>query len=468
MRSSLALIAAIVLALVIAAISQTRAQAPDRLLIDSVHLVDPETGVVTRDRALVIEDGRLADILPAGAALEARERIDGAGRYVTPGLWDSHVHALGDVEDALDRVLPMFIAYGVTHVRDMASNLDRLQTVRAAIAEDSSRIAPTMLAAGPLLIEQEVRWYGDIQRAVGGPGAPEQAVEELAGAGVDFLKAYTGLSAESYAAVMAAADARGLPVDGHVPDSMGLIGVIDAGQRTIEHLDISAFLSCAGGPDGAFGNHIAIRFSVGMEAHMRNLAAFWDAFDWRTCGPALERFGARGGALTPTLSMEMRERGMIPEGALNRLSAGSRDWCLQGLEEIDAAPEEVRAAAYAALRGALLRVKAAGVTLLAGTDTPNHCIIAGLGLAAELELLAQAGLSPLEVLQSATANPARLFGAPGGVERGAPADFILLDANPLEDVTAYRAPSGVYTQGRWFDDAALEALREAGRTDQGE
>ena len=466
MRSSLVILAAILLALLLNAATRTQEERSDRLIIDRVHLVDPLTGAVTRNQALVIEAGRIARIAPSGEVSELGPRVDGAGRYVTPGLWDSHVHALGDVEDALDRVLPLFVAYGVTHVRDMASNLDRLQAVRERIAEDPGQIAPQILAAGPLLIEQEVRWYGDIQRAVGEAGSAEAVVSELAEAGVDFIKAYTGLSAPSYAALIKAAETQGLAVDGHVPDSMGLIGVIDAGQRTIEHLDISAFLSCAGGPEGPFGDHLAVRFTVGMEAHMRGLADFMDAFDWESCGPALERFGARGGALTPTLSMEMRERALIPDGALDRLSAGSRDWCMQGLEEIDAVPAPVRQQAYDALARTLMRLKAAGVTMLAGTDAPNHCIIAGLGLSAELERLSEAGLSPLEVLRAATVNPARTFGERSGVEAGAPADLVLLDVNPLEDVTAYRAPSGVYTQGRWFDEAALEMLREAGRVDQ--
>jgi len=467
MRLALIIFAAVILASIIALAARPTpaAESADLLVVDSVHIIDAQTGEIARDQAILINDGVITAIEAAGASTDGARRIDGAGRYVIPGLWDSHVHSTGSVEDALGRTLPLFVAHGVTHVRDMASNLDRLTTVRAAIANDPGQIAPRILAGGPLLIEAEVRWYGDIQRAIGEPGEPQAAVAELADAGVDFLKAYTGLSADSYTALMSAAAERDLPVDGHVPDSMGLVGVVNAGQRTIEHMDFSAFLTCAGGPDGPFGDHIAVRFSVGMEAYMRLIPSFWQAIDWESCGPALERLAARGGALTPTLSMEMRERAMIPDASLESLSDSSRAWCLQGLEEIDAVPVAVRDAAYAAMREAFLRIKATGVTMLAGADAPNHCIVPGISLAIELERMGEAGLSPLKVLQTATINPARVFGVPTGIAVGARADFVLLDANPLEDITAYRAPSAVFTQNRYLNAADLEALRAAGRTE---
>jgi len=438
----------------------------ERLVVDHVNIIDVVTGEVARDRSILIEDGVVRAIEPAGFDHGRAHLVNGADRYVVPGLWDSHVHSTGDVDDALGRTFPLFVAHGVTHVRDMASNLDRLDSVRRAIDTDQSQIAPHMLASGPLLIETELRWYGDIQRAVGEPGQPEAAVADLADAGVQFLKAYTGLSADSYEALMDAAGERGLAVDGHVPDSVGLVGVVDAGQRTIEHLDMSAFLTCAGGPDGPFGNHIAVRFNVGMEAHMRNIDRFWRSVDWEVCGSALQRFGARGGALTPTLSMEIRDRARLPEASLSSLSDASRAWCLQGLDELDAVPIEVREAAYAAVRDALMRVHSLGVTILAGTDAPNHCTVPGISLAVELEHLHEAGLSPLQVLQSATLNPASVFGQETGVRPGRRADFILLDANPLQDITAYRAPSSIVIGRRVFDRAMLESLRAAGRTER--
>ncbi len=466
MRLILTILAGLILAVIIAVLSRPPAASPDRLVVDGVHIIDVRTGEIAEDQAILVEAGRIIEITDAERSRSASRRVDGGGRYVIPGLWDSHVHATGDVTDALDRTLPLFLAHGVTHVRDMGSNLERVADIRTGIAADAGQLAPRMLISGPIMTEVELRWYGDIQRAIGEPGEADLAVQELVEADADFAKAYTGLSAGSYAALVAAATQSGLPVDGHVPDSVGLVGVVEAGQRTIEHMDISAFLTCAGGPDGPFGNHLALRFGVGMEAHMRNLANFWQAVDWDLCAPALEGLGGRGGALVLTLSMEIRERALVPPESLASLSEASRAWCLQGLEEIDAVPDAVRQTAYGAMAEALMRIKDTGVTLLAGTDAPNHCIVPGISLAVEMERLGEAGLTPLEVLRTATLNPAQVFGGQTGIEVGQPADFVLLETNPLNDITAYRQPTGVFTQARYLDRDDLQALRDAARTTQ--
>jgi len=431
-------------------------------VLKNVHVIDTQTGVVTRDQALLISDGVLVAIEPASTLRPTAGLtvLEGYGGYVIPGLWDSHVHVLGDVEAALDRHLPLYVAFGITHIRDMGSNLTRLDAVRETLAAEPDRIAPSILASGPLLMQFEQRWYGDIQRAVGEPGAAEIAVQELAQAGVDFLKAYTGLSRGAYLEIMTTAEALGLPVDGHVPDSMGLTGVVEAGQRTIEHLDLSAFLSCAGGSDGPYGHYLALFFTEGAVASYELSVDFWANVDWSICGPALEALSARGGAVTPTLSMELRDRTRLSEQALALLPAGSRDWCAQGLSMIDEVPAELLAAHTEAFLSAFNQVRARGVTLLAGTDAPNHCLAHGVSLSGELARMAEAGMPLLEVLQSATLASARVFGAAGGrITVGEPADLAVLANNPLEGVNAYTGVQGVYTNGRWVSSEQIAEIR---------
>lgn len=431
-------------------------------MVSGVHVINPVDGTVMRDRMLVLGAGEVLAVVDStlDRLPERILHIDGNGAYVTPGLWDSHVHALGNVETALDRALPAFIAHGITHVRDMGSNFDRLKEVRKVLAAEPGRWSPRIIASGPLLVEQELRWYGDLQRVIGGEGISEPAISELVAGGVDFLKAYSGLSESSYATLMSEAARHGLSVDGHVPYSVGIVGVVEAGQRSIEHLDLSSFLTCRGGPQGPYGNFLALQFAQELDDYYRLAGKFWSEAGWPDCGPALDIFAARGGALTPTLSMEVRDRSRVSSSALSRLDPDSRQWCEQGLEALDKVDTEILSGYYGALFGALLDIEKRGVVILAGTDTPNHCIAPGSSLAGELELLLEAGLSPLTVLQSTTVNPRRVFGLEdNGLGPGQQADFVLFGSNPLDDSTTYRTPVGVYSQGRWLDADLLAELR---------
>ena len=313
------------------------------IAIENVNIVDTRTGQVARGQTILIEDGRITGIVSVSdpGAEDAARRIDGAHGYVIPGLWDAHAHITPDVERSLDEILPAHIGYGVTHVRDLGSNLDRLTEIRGRLDEgDVPR--PALIASGPILLEQELRWYGDIQRAIGGDGEPERAASELAAAGVDFLKAYSGLSAESYHALMVAAAEYDLPVDGHVPDSVGLIGVIEAGQRTIEHLDLSAYSTCYLGAENPYADSIAVRFGSGLETYLDLAADFWDVFDWEGCGAALVALSERGGAITPTLSMEIRDRAHVRPDVIAHLPEDALIWCEQGLAEFDGVNPVIR------------------------------------------------------------------------------------------------------------------------------
>ena len=430
------------------------------LVLDDIVILDTRDGGLSPGRALAIQDGEIVRIAEAGA-LVGDTMIDGAGRYAIPGLWDSHVHATSNVEETLQRNFPLFLAHGVTQVRDMGTNIDRLTAVRAALAAEGAPAAPHLISGGPLLIIAELPWYGDIQLPVPDAAAAPDAVASLDAAGVDLLKAYSGLPEDSYRAIIAEAEARGLPVDGHVPDSIGFEGVIEAGQRTIEHLDLSALLSCAADPEGRYAGHINVQFGEGMAAYYALMADFYADLDWTRCGAALERHAEAGGAYTPTLVMELRDRSRVDPEAFTYMSEGGRDWCETNLAQIDDVPEADRERAYEAVEAALRELRDRGVTLLAGTDNPNYCLVPGVSLSWEFEAMEAAGLTRLHVLQSATLNPARIFqtGHPGYLAETAPADIVLLDANPLEGLETLRAPAGVMRSGEWFDAEALAGLR---------
>ena len=432
------------------------------LIVENVNVIDARTGEIRRDQRIAVGEGRVLTIQPSGSIgyVDDTIRIDGDGAYVTPGLWDSHVHALSRVDLAIERTFPAFIAYGITHIRDLGSNFESVQTAKAYLTDNPDAIAPRVIASGPIMIQAELRWYQGIQRAIGDPGAARVAVADLKDGGMDLLKAYTGLERDAYLELMAEAESADLPVDGHVPESMGLVGVVDAGQRTIEHLDLSSFITCGTTHDRDFSGYLGLRFTEGLQAYVELADDFWTHIDWSACAPALQALSERGGALTPTLSMEVRDRSRNRADVLSRLDPLAMEWCETNLAQFDAVDPVLREAYFETLYGVIRQLDALGVRLLAGTDTQNFCLTPAVSLSGELDRFAEAGLAPLTILQSVTTHPSDVFGfTDTGLQPGDIADFVLWPANPLDDVAIYRRPVGVYTQGVWHGEAQLDELR---------
>ena len=318
--------------------------------------------------------------------------VRAAGKFLIPGLWDMHVH-VGDLEPEW---FPLYLANGVTGVREMAGRPKNAETLRQYPA---GRVGPRLVwTLAPI---ERV----DVEQA-------RKAVRSVRDAGASFVKVYNGLSREAYRAVLSEAGLLGMPVTGHVPDAVGWMQAVQSGQRSIEHLD-------------------------GMLSAVKVNAA-----------------AGRGCWHTPTLTWHRFVA--EPKSMLNdaRLVYARRDylddWRRQASAEIRSPGWLQRA--FAAVR----ELHAAGAPLLAGTDTPNAFVMPGFALHDELELMVRAGLSPAAALRTATWEPARYFGREK--EFGTVADLVLLDANPLEDIRNTRKIAGVVANGRWIPKPAIDAM----------
>jgi imidazolonepropionase-like amidohydrolase len=440
--------------------------AGDIAFVDAA-IVDVASGRVEQGRVIVVRDGRIEAVLDQDEAgrISAPRIVDLSGAHVLPGLWDAHVHVAGNPAEA-ERIAAGMISSGVLYLRDLAVSLDNLGPFRERWRELSRRMpVPDIILSGPVLDDHPLPWYRDLQFEIHDPAEAERVVAELEGAGVDHLKVYSGLRPDVYEAILGAAHARALPVDGHVPTAVGLQGVANGSQRTIEHLDIFTLLSCA--EEGAVWQQrgIEARFGEGYGAYFQVMARFWDALDWSCFDRAARALGRRGAGWTPTLVMEALSEGTISRISLTRLSSSARDWCDAQLMGVSQAPSALRTAAMDGLKEALSRLQDAGVTLLAGTDLPNHCGAPGSGIHDELELLVAFGLTPRAALATATLNPARLFAkeASAGVVESAPASFIVIQHNPLDDVQALRTVHGVMLRGEWLDGGRISALEAMAR-----
>lgn len=412
----------------------------------------PGAGVIP-DQTVLVREGRIVRI---GPTAEVRVhpgalRIDGAGRYLMPGLADMHVH-LEHFQDS--RLLALFLANGITTVRNMDGR-PYILAWRDSIAR-GSLLGPTIHTAGPILDgDPPVR---DDNTVVRSAEEARAAVREQVAAGYDFIKVYTGLSPEAYRAVLRAAGEAGVPVAGHVPRRVSVQEALAGGQRAIEHLF-------------EYGDLVEAEDSPVRDRWHWSKLYLAMPVDPARVEPAARRIAASGVWTVPTVVQA--DRALVPPDSL-------RSWLAHpGIAYLP--PEapgfwEERARETAgrmdaedwtmAARGRQNRLRLlgalhrAGAKLLVGTDTPNPFVIPGYSLHEELENFMAAGLSPGEALALATREAARFLGELdewGTLEAGKRADLLLLDGNPLDDIRAVRAPSGVMVRGTWLP---AERLRE--------
>lgn len=430
------------------------------LVIRNGTLIDPD-GAASRSATIVIRDGKVAEIratelpTPTGATV-----VDARGQYILPGFWDMHVHA--HREDRRAYHYPLYIAHGVTTIRDAGTHLATALSERARTQADD--LAPSVIWGSPPIDgSPPVLSFG-----LGAEGADggRALVGQLKGAGFDFIKIYDRLGTDAYRGILAEAKDRGIPVDGHVPLSSSPADAVAGGQRTIEHLTL-VLESCIPGAL-AWTNASSSADSMALLTDGR-LAESLDRYDAGACDRLFSAFVAAGTWHIPTL-VQMRGAFMIDDtrvtdhpGIPLLPEAVRKEWRKY---VADAVPQEIAAGRRVYLRELRLvgDMYRAGVRLLAGTDASNEpFVVPGWSLHDELQLMVEAGVPPLSAIQAATTAPARHSrpGVPAGFAVGAPADFVLLRADPRVDIRNTREIHGVILRGRSLTRQDLDAMLAA-------
>jgi len=403
------------------------------------------TGAAPRtDVSVAIADGRITSIAKNIRPAPGARGIDATGKFLIPGLWDMHVHL-----DASGSALPALVANGITGIREMYSGIPIATLASWRTRPDVPRIVAAGFLDGPLL-----RTAGPLPPdayAVGTAEEARAATSSLAAAGADFLKVYNSLPREAYFAIAQESKRLGIPFAGHVPEAVSPLEASDAGQLSQEHL-IDILLACSTREDDLRRDRIAIMNDPEISGYDRmlqlgfpNPEGLFDTYDESKAAALFKAFVKNGTWQAPTLA--------VLHGFLVNPDNARRMPYMQSLPQEQFDMWILRIAAllerYKKLVGDMRR---AGVEFLAGTDMgPSTPVTPGVGLHDELELLVQAGLTPMEALQSATRNPARYLGKladMGTVEPGKLADFVLLDANPLEDIRNTRKIRLVVLKGR--------------------
>jgi hypothetical protein len=437
------------------------------LVFNRVTVIDATGAEAKSDMTVVITGDRITTI---GKAAEVKipkdsQVVEAAGKFLIPGLWDMHTHIAGQ------DFLPLFIANGVTGVRDMGSVWEVLSLWRRLIKEGRLP-GPRIIASGPIVDGPKPVWPFSV--AVADDKQARQAVISLKQRGVDFIKVYSLLPREAYFAIADEARKRGMSIAGHTPFSVSASEVADAGQKSIEHLDM-ILLACSEREEevskelqDAMKNPEALAAVLAvMQARAQSIA---NGYDEGKAQELFTRLSKNGVRLCPTLTVQ-RALTMLGDSAftndprLKYLPASIKQgWDPKNDVRLKSLTSEDMERARGSFQGLLDRVSAiqrAGVEILAGTDTPNPYCFPGFSLHDELALLVKAGLTPMEALQVATRNAAKFLGlldSLGTIEQGKIADLVLLDANPLAEITNTQKINAVVTGGKLIDRAALQAM----------
>ena len=398
------------------------------LVFTHATAIDATGAPAKRDMSIVIVDGRITTLgktgrvrVPADA-----EIIDATGKVLIPGLWDMHIHS-GGYENG-KKYFPQLVANGITGVRDMGSPLDEIFRLRREV-EAGEIIGPHMIIAGPI-VQGPLPFRMPLFISVNNEAEARQTVISLKGSGVNFIKVQDALPRDLYFAIADEAKRQRIPFAGHVPPSINAAEASNAGQRSIEHLGgrfYGVMLGCSNRESELTAKVREIVSNVMKSLNEGREPDDSSIFRASLTKPLFESFNDRKAATL--FSMFLRNQTwQVPtlvaqplRAAINERKDLSEDDIRYGKKLLQKQFDVVRA------------MQRAGVEIMAGTDFPPE----RARLYEELALLVEAGLTPMEALQSATRNPAAFVGkldSLGTIERGKIADLILLDANPLEDI----------------------------------
>ena len=443
------------------------------LTITHANVVDVASGHILSNMTLTIEGGKIQSIHPTDKQSASGPVFDATEKFVIPGLWDMHQHFEGVPSE---REFDMNITNGVLGIRNMGGVAKEVVDARDQIAKGEI-LGPQMFACGPIL-DGPNPTNPPFSLAVHDAEDARSAVQAVKAMHADCIKVHDGIPDDAYFAIADESKKVGLPLVGHVPVRVHVRDATNAGQRSIEHQVV--FLGASTVEDeimnldknnDVFAEAMRTKnFSLIPESIAKKGNYSLDHFSSERANELYRLFAKNGTYLTPTLVTEraltfVDDFDKVSDPRLKYVSASQREWWH---------PEKgmltrYRTPAYIAFRKrqfakALEQIPVAyrdGVQFLAGTDCLIPYVFPGFSVHDEIALFAQAGLTPLQALQTATLTPARFLGienSEGTVEPGKAANLVLLDANPLQDIHYTTRIFAVVFRGKLLDRKALDAL----------
>jgi imidazolonepropionase-like amidohydrolase len=409
-----------------------------KLAIEGATLIDGTGHLPIADSVVVVDGDRIVAAGPRAQTVIPKDaRVFRAeGKTILPGLWDMHAH----FEQA--EWGPVYLAAGVTTVRDCGNEFEFVTAVRDAISNGRG-LGPRLLLAG--VVDGTAPSALGVER-VDNPQQAEEQVERYHDAGFQQMKIYSSVTRDNLAAVARAAHRLGMTVTGHVPDGMTGFQAIDAGMDQINHIQYIASMMKPGVKTTTrkqtWRERLEETASLDVNSPEARMAVEYLKAHSTVVDPTLALMELiTASPAHPSESFEPGVKKLAPELAAQFAYSGAGD-----------SPEfsETSRKAFAKYVEIVAALHRAGVPVVAGTDqsVPGH------SLHREIELYAEAGMTPLEAIQAATIVPARVMGFDrelGTVEAGKRADLIVLGGNPLESISNIRKVEKVVSRGTLYD-----------------
>ncbi len=459
------------------------------LIIQNTNIIDVENGRVLQGQSVSIRGRKIVSIESEvmHPSSEDIKIIDGSGKYLIPGFWDMHSHTW-NAEYTRKVVFPLEIAHGVVGIRNMAGDCygDRLDCVNCARYEqiqemrrdirEGALIGPEIHNASTFLDGRHTIKKESI--IITTPKQGRKAVIKHKKENFDLLKVYDYLTPDVFSAIAEEAKKQQIPFAGHVPWTITVEEASEAGLKSIEH-GFGLIIAVSGKEETFTGERIQAlqrdqftrqdRFELQSDQMRRIINRDQRAFTFvdslfRDLTRTLQENNTW---LVPTFAMNFRGHRyseIADHDMMKYLPPTKREQWNRALENFSNAPDNLKL--FSRLHGTTLqrminKMHNASVGILAGTDCDVDLIVPGFHLHQELQFMVEAGLTPLEALQTATLNAAQYFkkaSEMGTIEEGKRADMVLLEANPLENIMNTQRIRAVLSGGRLYNRSDLDRL----------
>lgn len=440
----------------------------NRFLIYNAQIIDVVKGKIRKEKAVLIDDQKiiaLGSFEKLQKQVSKSNQINANNHYLIPGLWDMHIHLEGQnlIEDN-KALLPLFFTYGITTVRDCASDLGEQVLEWRNQVNAGKLFGPTIFTAGIKLEGLNSVWKGDFE--ISNEAELNTALDKLDNWHADFIKiTESALKGPLFLKSIKAAHQRGYLVSGHVPIDLTLNEMVDAGFSSVEH---SSYLLRQGSDENA----IVADLKAGKITNAQANKLYQTTFNQDEAFKNYQILAKKGLFVTPTLIggkqlAYIDERNYALDSMMNTYltKAYTDNYLWRTDRQAKDTPEQKseRKKRYLFGQGQIPYIFNSGIRIMAGSDCAalNSFVYPGQSLIQELQLFQEAGLKSTDILKTATINGAIFLKKDktmGSIDVGKVADMVLLVENPLVNIKAVEKVNGVFTKGRYMDREALNNI----------